>query len=453
MLAMFRSSFQQGLIAAATLLLSSFLPAQTPVADRPPLGWNSWDSYGLSVTEAEWKSNVAWFHEHLQPAGWQYVVLDEGWFLQHPENAESQGGKGDQGYTMDANGQFIPAPNRFPEGLAGLARYAHGLGLKFGIHIIRGIPKQAVERNATIVGTSLRAAEAADTTDLCRWNPDNYGIRNNAAGQAYYDGLIELYAGWGVDFLKVDCITTPYKADEIAMIHRAIAKTGRPMVLSLSPGPTPLEQAADLRANAQMWRISDDVWDVWSNDKPVGTFPQPVLRQFDNLARWMPQQQPGRWPDADMLPIGSLEPRPGWGKARESRLSADETQTMLTLWAIARSPLILGSNLVRMSPELTTMLTNREWLAVNQAGSKPRQVYAQGGIVAWRSDAATPGTSYLAVFNLTDNPRPVQLSWRQVQLKRGQHRLRNLWLHTEADRQQQLQVALPAHGSALYTVR
>lgn len=436
----------------ALLFASAMVAAQT-VADKPPLGWNSWDSYGLSVTETEWKSNVQWFHEHLQPAGWQYVVLDEGWYLQHPENAESQGGKGDQGYTLDAHGEFIPAPNRFPEGLAGLARYAHGLGLKFGIHIIRGIPKQAVERNATIAGSSLQAAAAADTTDLCRWNPDNYGVRNNAAGQAYYDGLMKLYAGWGVDFLKVDCITTPYKADEIAMIHRAIAKTGRPMVLSLSPGPTPLEQAAHLSANAQMWRISDDVWDVWNNDKPAGTFPQPILRQFDNLARWMPHQQPGRWPDADMLPIGYLGPRAGWQKARQSRLSADETRTLLTLWSIARSPLILGSNLLQMPPALTAMLTNPEWLAVDQTGTKPQQVYSQGGIVAWRSDAASGRGRYLAVFNTTDLPQQADLTWQQLGMASGAHAVRDLWLRQDTGRADRCTAALPPHGSVLLRVQ
>lgn len=429
--------------------------SQTSVAQTPPLGWNSWDSYGLSVTEAEWKSNVAWFHQHLQPAGWRYVVLDEGWYLAHPENA---GGKGDQGYTLDAQGEYTPALNRFPQGLAGLASYAHGLGLQFGIHIIRGIPKAAVDGNTPIANSAFHAADAADTTDLCRWNPDNYGVRDSAAGQAYYDGLMKLYAGWGVDFLKVDCITTPYKSGEIRMIHNAIIKTGRPIVLSLSPGPTPLDQADDLRGNAQMWRISDDVWDVWSDPKLTpGKFPQTIRNQFDSLAKWMQYQQPGHWPDADMLAIGMLGPRPGWGKARASRLNADETRTQLTLWAMARSPLILGSNLLQISPELEAMLTNREWLAVDQTGGQPREVLAVGDTIVWRSDAqvvARPRAgSYIAVFNTGDRSTTTHLHWEQISLHRGKHQVRDLWAAKTLASVNELVVTLPAHGSALYSVR
>ena len=156
-------------LALPPALLSAGKPV-APLAATPPLGWNSWDSYGLSVTADEWKAKVDWLHEHLQPAGWQYVVVDEGWYLAHPENA---GTKADQGYTIDDSGRYIPATSRFPDGIAGLATYAHGLGLQFGIHIIRGIPKDAVDKNLPIADSTFHAADAAGTADPCRWNPDN----------------------------------------------------------------------------------------------------------------------------------------------------------------------------------------------------------------------------------------------------------------------------------------
>ena len=173
------------------------------------------------------------------------------------------------GYTLSAEGRYLPAANRFPsagaqQSFKPLADYVHSLGLKFGIHIIRGIPREAVEKNLPIAGSTFHAADAANRSDVCRWNSDNYGLKNNAAAQAYYDSIARLYASWGVDFLKVDCISSPYKADEIRMVSTALKKTGRPIVLSLSPGPTPLEDAANVRQYAQQWRISDDFWDIWS---------------------------------------------------------------------------------------------------------------------------------------------------------------------------------------------
>ena len=118
-------------------------------------------------------------------------------------------------------------------------------------------------QNLLIAGSSFHAADAANTSDLCRWNPDNYGLKANAAGQAYYDSLAKLCASWGLDFVKVDCISQPYDADEIYMMSAALKKSGRPIALSLSPGPTPIEQADDVRKYAQMWRISGDFWDIW----------------------------------------------------------------------------------------------------------------------------------------------------------------------------------------------
>src|SRR5581483_8881531 len=303
---------------------------------------------------------------HLSRLGWRYAVIDEGWYLQNPEAKQ-----GSFRYTLDANGRYVPAPNRFSssansEGFKALANRVHSLGLKFGIHIIRGIPKEAVLKNSPIAASSFRASEAADRSDVCPWNPDNFGVKATPAGQAYYDSIANLYASWGVDFVKIDCISAnPYKGDEIRMFSEALHRTGRLIVLSLSPGPAPLEKSNELRKYAQMWRISGDVWDHWAQ-WPNQDWSQGLLGQFKRAADWAPLTVPGHWPDADMLPIGYLGPRPGQGKARATNFTRDEQRTLMTLWSIFRSPLIMGGNLTKLDKWTTSLLTNSDVIAVHQ---------------------------------------------------------------------------------------
>ena len=478
-----RTNSRWSRFAAAALLLAVLsglahqasarkTPPAPTIAATPPLGWNSWDSYGLTINADEFKRNVDWFDQHLKPAGWEYVVVDEGWYLAHPEDAGTKGA--DQGYTIDEYARYIPDATRFPGGLKALADYAHERGLKFGIHIIKGIPKQAVEKNLPILtrlsagaeaaggvdaapSGSFHAADAADTSDTCRWNPDNYGVKDNAAGQAYYDSLASLYAGWGVDFLKVDCIAKPYNAHEIHMISAALKRTGRPIVLSLSPGPTPLDQAADVIQYAQQWRISEDFWDVWKDPSVAqGGFPQSLTNQFANLASWEPFAGPGHWPDADMLPIGYLGPRPGWGQPRLSRLTYDETRTLLTLWSIARSPLILGANLTQLDAFAETLLTNREVLFVDQHSTGNHLltgVGEAGRAIVWRAEEPKGGKrSFFAVFNLGDTPLNYTYAWKELGLHGSEHRVRDLWQAQELGRAAALSGTLPPHGAALFRV-
>ena len=432
-----------------TVLIIFPLTLHAQLATTPPMGWNSWDSYGLTINEAEFKQNVHWFHAHLKPLGWQYVVIDEGWYLAHPNQA-------DQGYTMDTNGRYIPAIDRFPSaddehGFRSLATYAHSLGLKFGIHIIRGIPKQAVERNLPIEGSKYHAADAADTSDTCHWNHDNYGVKDNAAGQAYYDSIAKLYAGWGVDFIKVDCISRPYKRASIHMVSSALKKTGRPIVLSLSPGSTPLEDAADVMQQAQMWRISDDFWDHWDQN-PKKTSTQGVIGQFPLLAQWEPYAGPGHWPDADMLPIGWLGPLPGWHQARKSSLTPSEMRTLVTLWSIARSPLILGANLTRMDDVTEALITNREVIAVDQNSTDNKALIHTPQSWVWTALATTAKGEYVALFNVSDGPLNLKYSWQTLGLSAGEHTARDLWLHKNLGRTSGVEVTLPPHASMLYRV-
>jgi alpha-galactosidase len=443
-------------------LLLSFaaLVAFTPMSARaaedlaptPPLGWNSWDAYGLTVTEAEYKANVSWFHQHLQPLGWQYVVVDEGWYLRNP------GRKGkEQGFVVDPQGRYVVADNRFPSAAKGadfkpLASWVHARGLKFGLHIIRGIPREAVEKNLPIAGSSFHAQDAANTSDTCRWNADNYGLKANPAAQAYYDSVIQMYAAWGIDYIKVDCISKPYQADEIHMMSAAIRKSGRAIVLSLSPGPTPIEQANDLRVYANLWRISDDMWDTWRG-KPGETFPAGLVNQFDRTAQWAPHAEPGHWPDADMLPLGYLGPRPGWGVARASRLTATESKTLVTLWSMARSPLVAGTNLTRIDPATVALYTNPEVIAVDQHSKGNRQLSRSGSTVVWTATPESGAGQYVAVFNLGETPQTITYNWKDLALPEGKHAIRDLWARKDLGSASSLKASVPTHGAMLYRIR
>ena len=422
------------------------------MAKTPPMGWNSWDSWGLTIDEPNFRDSVTWFHNHLQRYSWQYVVIDEGWFAQQPESPV-----GHMDYTMSDDGRYMPAVNRFPsaagsKGFRPLADWVHSMGLKFGLHIVRGIPREAVAHNLRIAGSHYTAAEAADTSDTCAWNSDNYGLKNNKAAQAYYDSVADLYAKWGVDYLKVDCISQPYKADEIHMMHEALRRTGRNIVLSLSPGPTPLAEADDVARNAQLWRISDDMWDIWSKPPTAPAFPQSLKNQFAVLAAWNADAGPGHWPDADMLPIGYLGPRPGWGKQRQTRLTRDEVRTMMTLWCIAKSPLFIGTNLLKMDAFTESVLTSPELIAVDQYAENNRPVIQKPDTVVWMAAAPEQAGDYVAIFNLSDQPLAVNYLWRDLGIQFGKFRVRDLWERKELGRLDHIEATLPPHGSKIFEV-
>ena len=428
------------------------------VAPAPPMGWNSWDAYGLTIDESEFKANVTELAK-LHGYGWTYAVIDEGWYMGEPLGDSLR----HRNYAIDEHGLLVPSAKRFPssadgQGFKAIADWVHAQGLKFGIHIVRGIPRQALEANLPIAGSPFHAQDAADTADTCPWDDGDYGVRDNAAGQAYYDSMLALYAHWGVDFLKVDCIADhPYRISEIRQIAAAIRKTGRPIVLSLSPGPTQLSHAAEIRRYGQMWRISNDVWDGWTfvHEQPGDDFPMGVRNIFDRLPPWAGQARDGRWPDADMLPFGELAPHPGWGEPRHSRLTLDEERTQLTLLAIARSPLIVGANLTRLDDATRALITNKDVIAVDQHShdNHPLEYLPAsfGQVRVWMASGEA-GEHYLAVFNLDDKPLSLQTTWRQLGLTPGKHAARELWSGDRLPASDHLPIRLPAHGCVLYSV-
>jgi hypothetical protein len=422
------------------------------------MGWNSWDAYGLTIDEADFKADTSVLAS-MKQFGWQYSVIDEGWYMRDPFAEDVPARK----YLWDSNGLLIPDPARFPSAANGagfkpLADWVHAQGLKFGIHIVRGIPRQVVDANLPIAGTSYHAMDAADKTSPCPWDFGNWGVQDNAAGQAYYDSMLKLYAAWGLDYIKVDCISDrPYRISEIQQIAEAIRKTGRPIVLSLSPGPTALEHAAEVGKYAQMWRIADDHWDGWTfkHEANAGEFPFGLKSEFDRIAQWQPYVRPGNWPDPDMLPEGSLSPHPGEGKARPSNYTQDEERTELTLWAISRSPLILGGNLTKLDDFTRSLYTNQELMNINQHAreSHPVANLPAGfeNVRVWQAqvDSGRGSLTYLAFFNLDDKPVTLRAKWAQIGLKGFDYAARNVWSSIKLVPTDDFEIALPAHGSDL----
>lgn len=410
------------------------------LAPTPPMGWNSWNSFATTITEAQAIETATIMAEKLLPSGYDVFTVDIQW---HEPGATSYTYATKSTPAMDGYGRLLPAPNRFPSSAGGkgfrpLADRVHALGLQFGIHLMRGIPRLAVEHNLPVFGTKYRAREIADTASMCTWNPDMYGVDMRKPGaQAYYDSVFALYASWGVDLVKMDDMSRPYDAHapEIEAAHAAIVATKRSIILSLSPGETPLSRADHVRRFAQMWRISDDFWDEW-----------PLLEaQFTRLENWNPHRVRGGWPDADMLPLGRL----ALG-ARDTKFTPDEQRTLMTLWSIARSPLIMGGDLRYLDRPTLDLLTNPEVIAVNQASYDNQPHFVADGIRVW--SARVPGSRdrYLALFNTDKSRRSVRFCLDMIGLN-GPVGVRDLWIRRDLERASGTLVkSLPPHGAALY---
>jgi alpha-galactosidase len=418
-----------------------------PVAAVPPMGWNSWDSYGTTVREADVKANADYMADKLAKFGWQYIVVDIQWY---EPNAQGHDYKPGAALIMDEYGRLMPAVNRFPSAANGagfkpLADYVHSKGLKFGIHIMRGIPRQAVGKNLPIKGTSLHAADIADRENTCRWNPDMYGVDTTKPGsQAYYDSLAELYASWGVDYIKADDMGSHlYQPAEIRALALAIRKTGRPMVLSISPGPAPVSEAAFFQKYATMWRISDDFWDDWKL----------LRKQFDYAREWASETgKNNTWPDADMLPLGRLRVTDKEHKGTPSAFRRDEQITQMTLWSIFRSPLIFGGDLPSNDDFTLSLITNPEVIEVDQHSRGGHEVVRRGGIIVWVADAASGPDKYVAVFNTGDSEQTVDLAWQDVGVNSQRAEVRDLWQRKALGEAARVRVKLRPHASVLYRV-
>lgn len=421
-------------------------------AVTPPMGWNSWDCYGASVTEEELLGNANYMAEHMKAYGWEYIVCDIQWY---EPSANTSVYHKFAPLEMDEFGRLIPAVNRFPssagqKGFGPIAKKIHDLGLKFGIHMMRGVPRQAVHAQLPVKGTTVTARDIAHPFSLCSWNTDMYGVDTSAVGaQAYYDSLFELYAEWGVDYVKVDDICTtaflPYDLysakEEIEMIHRAISRCKREIVLSLSPGPALLTQAGHLSRYANMWRITGDFWDRWED----------IREMFDICRDWSPYVKEGCWPDCDMLPLGHISIRGNEHglSDRFTRFTREEQTTLMTLWCIFRSPLMMGGELRDNDPWTLELLTNAEVLSLLKDTSGAGEIYRGSDIIAWTSQDARNNT-YLAIFNIGWVEKTAAFSLDKIGLP-GPCQVRDLWNHrNQAPAREMITASIPIHGAVLY---
>jgi len=428
----------------------------------PPMGWNSWDCYGMDVTEAQIKATADYMAANLKKYGWEYVVLDMGWNygdglstlnfrIENPPQC------------IDSYGRLIPNPDKFPSSIDGLglkllADYVHSKGLKFGLHIMRGIPWQAVEEDTPIKNSKYSARDIFTEDDPCRWFNGLVTVDMEKEGaQEYYNSLVEMYAEWGVDYIKADdMMQNNYRGKEITAIRKAIDKTGRPIVLSLSAGPVSVDHVEHLRSNANLWRVSGDMWDDWSY----------LDKQFKLCREWQDYVVPGHWPDCDMLPLGKLRingtdgllaKRIGVDKGEvsneDSRFTDPEKYTNVTLWAIFRSPLMMGGDLLQLDDLTFSLLTNNEVIQVNQHSTNNRELRADENEIIWTAEDSETGATYVAMFNLNENnSRLISVTVEELGLK-GKFNVRDLWAGKEAGRlEKAVEFEIPAHGCGLYKI-
>ena len=416
------------------------LPPSADRAPSPPMGWNSYNCYGATVTEAEVKENAEYMAKNLKQHGWEYVVIDFCWWYPHPPGSGQSNppqfrlpfdGSLVPYFEMDEYGRLYPDARRFPSsangaGLKPLADYIHSLGLKFGLHVMRGIPRQAVYYNTPVKGgNGVKASDIVDTTSVCPWLNTMWGVNMNKPGaQAWYNSILELYQSWGVDYIKLDDTDLnekyPYRKEEVTAFHKAIETLQKPITLSLSLNMK-YENREHAAENAELWRVSKEFWDEWHQLK----------EQFEILAKWAPHSGPGNWPDADMLQIGSIAKRGPVGQPRRSAFTPDEAKTHITMWCIFRSPLMMGGNLPENTALETELMTNDEAIDINQHSTNSRQLYRKDEICVWTSESTDKRYVNVAIFNLNDEARAVTLALADLGLK-GNWKVREVWEKKEA---------------------
>ncbi len=420
------------------------------LAKTPPLGWNSFDSYGVYLHEEAALANLEAFAAKLAPHGYEYFVIDAGWFGEYKliEGTLFPDEKHAEKVRINKYGLLQPSDTYFPNGLQGIIDRCHELGLKFGIHLMRGIPRAAYEANTPVKGTEYFARDIADTNSICEWNHQNYGVDMDKPGaQEFYNSLINQMAEWGVDFLKYDDIV-PYPK-EVEAVAKAIAQCGRPMVLSLSPGNQVHDDAVDFYKKGNMLRVTPDIWDEQKG----------IDQCFAAWKKWQGHEEPGFWIDMDMIPFGQLQlmnPLPegltgnedksdiiqgknnglysnvellaGKGWTRWSEFSNDQMYTFITMRALAASPLMMGGDLPTLDKFSLALITNSDILKCNQNGIMGSLVYEKDSVEIWNAPHRNTDAGWVGIFNRSHSTKSLQLTADELNIdSKKDYHIYDIW--------------------------
>ena len=471
-------SFVISILVVSLIASSSSSRSQStirPLAQTPPLGWNSFDSYGITIYEEIAVKEIDAFIQKFAPHGYEYFVIDNGWFA-------SPDVKMHEGYLMavanspnpaevsvDEFGIPVPSKKLFPNGLKPMIDKLHAKGLKFGVHLMRGIPRIAVEKDLPIKGTKHTARDIYTTFNNCTWCVFMHGVDMSKSGsQEYYNSVFKQFAEWGIDFVKVDDVT--HFAAEIEGYGKAIKNCGRPIVLSLSAGGTTNAKYLEVYRKANMVRTTPDIWD----DQIA------LERSFESMRKWQGLEQPGFWPDLDMIPFGELcilrraeveERNPNksleefMGKMHHwCRFTNAQKETFITQRAIAASPIMIGGSLISMDDHSCKLLTHPEMLACVKNGVHGKLFYVENQIELWSAPIANKERwgyqeymfkeGWAAFFNRSDKAQTFDVKGRFLNfIQDGTYNLKDVWGMQSVDNYKKgnkLSLTIEPHGVVFF---
>jgi hypothetical protein len=410
-----------GSIGLSTQSASIAYAASNGLGATPYLGWSSWSltgnkvsGYGnswLNAAHVEAQSDA--MHQKLQSHGFAYINLDAYWYQ------VSSGVFG-----VDSYGRWTPDTTRFPD-LAAVGKYVHNNGQKFGLYLVPGIPKNAVDQNTPIQGTSCHAKDITvqPLTDGNHFK-NTYKIDySKSCAQSYINSMASQLHSWGADFLKLDGVA-PGSAvagyDTRADVE-AYAKALKPYNIWLAlSSSVDIANISTWKANANSWRIEGDV-ECYSACSPAAlTIWSKIAHRFSDAPQWAQYAGSGGWNDLDSLDVGN---------GSMDGITNDERQTTTTLWAITAAPLYTGDDITKLDSYGLSLLTNDEVIAVDQAGKPATPISQSSNQQVWKVKNAD-GSYTVALFNLGSSTATVTANWSDLGFS-GSATVRDLWSHSD----------------------